>query len=73
MPESTICLEIFHRTTLNIIKQWADQEKRRTSVQDHQGGSQEDEVEVGPEEEELLEVQGEELELDLVLLREYRR
>lgn len=51
---------------------WVNQEKRRTSVQVHQGGSLEVEVEEEREEEELLEVLEGELELDQVL-RECQR
>lgn len=45
---------------------WANQEKRRISVQDHRGGSLEVEAVVAREVEELLGVLGGELELDQV-------
>jgi hypothetical protein len=51
---------------------WVNQERRRTSVQVHRGGSLEVEVEEEREEEELLEVLDGELELDQVL-RECQR
>jgi hypothetical protein len=56
----------------NHCQAWVNQEKRRTSVQVHRGGSLEVEVEEEREEEELLEVLEGELELDQVL-RECQR
>jgi hypothetical protein len=56
----------------NHYRPWANQEKRRTSVQVHQGGSLEVEVEEEREEGEQLGVLEGELELDQVQ-REYQR